>query len=628
MKEKEGKENFIKMPTQWKRQNYFSSTLLELEKNVAQKFDSCYKQLNTKCFVPFPLQYNECSLTALSRWAAEAPADTTTSSFPVSTSSFRKCMQCHRFGHYEMECEEMKETFLLQTLAPAIRAEKMKKLHTPPLNVKIDTFLTANLTPGEPFVTLPEPTSPTAAMASAVAPHVPINRLTPSSPSKRRRSSAESWDASAIVVSNTPTTVCKVCHSHYKEEDILLCDGCDAPYHYQCLQPPLQGVPVEEWFCDACLAYESDVSSIVDLEPCHGFVIEQRKRRKTSMLLGNTTLGYPADGFSCAISVSAGQRHEFPVAHEDVIESEINRTEDDSWSNEDLDELDGIPIFSKPIDDYRSGTILGSPRLFQSTKNSKKRDRKKKMGKSITKETIIKPEMEVLQHSIENFDDITEHNVRPEKIIGALVTWNVSNGEIEIPTTSDSNETQNEKEISNYDDNKTMQIGSVVTLDHFNTFALVRLLPGGDMIASTLSNAVKETAQSTSSLATCQTAIGSCNLGSCIWIPVKSLGLVQQVPEAATKEKSSSNLANALRSELTRRKLSARPFYSNNDEEQQRCLPTSTLSPSNSAETAGVFQAERIIDERIRKDTFTKEYLIKWKGYGVEDCTWEPEVRI
>jgi len=628
VKEKEGKEHFIKMPRQWKRQNYLSSTLLELEKNIAQKFDSCYKQLNTKCFAPITLQYNECSLTALSRWAAEAPADTTASSYPVSSSSFRKCMQCHRFGHYEMECEEMKETFLLQTLAPAIRAEKMKKLHTPPLSVKSDTFVTANLTPGEPFVTLPEPTSPSTATASAVAPLVHMNRLTPSSPSKRRRSSVESCDASVIAVSNTYATVCKVCHSHHKEEDILLCDGCNAPYHYQCLQPPLRGVPVEEWFCDACLAYESDVSSTADLEPCHGFVIEQRKRRKTSMLLGNTALGYPADGFSCAISVSAGQRHEVPVAHEDVIEGEIKTMEDDSWSNEEVDELDGIPIFSKPIEEHRSKTIMGSPRLFQSTNISKKKDRKKKMGKAISKEKIVKSEMDQLQQPFEIFDDITEHNVRPEKIIGALVTWNASNGETKIPTTTDSSGTKNEKEIREYDDKKTMQIGSVVTLDHFNTFALVRLLPGGETIASTLSNAVKETAQSTSSLATCQTAIGSCNLGSCIWIPVKSLSLVQQVAEAVTKEKSSSNLANALRSELTRRKLAARPFYSNNDDEQQRRLPTSTTSPSNSAETAGVFQAERIIDERIRKDTLTKEYLIKWKGYGVEDCTWEPEKNI
>ncbi|XP_070828463.1 PHD and RING finger domain-containing protein 1 [Chaetodon trifascialis] len=49
-------------------------------------------------------------------------------------------------------------------------------------------------------------------------------------------------------------TSCEVCGDSDREDRLLLCDGCDAGYHMECLTPPLDSVPVEEWFCPECEA--------------------------------------------------------------------------------------------------------------------------------------------------------------------------------------------------------------------------------------------------------------------------------------------------------------------------------------------------------------------------------------
>uniref|UniRef100_A0A673N1S5 PHD and RING finger domain-containing protein 1-like n=1 Tax=Sinocyclocheilus rhinocerous TaxID=307959 RepID=A0A673N1S5_9TELE len=50
-------------------------------------------------------------------------------------------------------------------------------------------------------------------------------------------------------------TSCEVCGGQDREDRLLLCDGCDDGYHMECLTPPLDTVPVEEWFCPVCIAH-------------------------------------------------------------------------------------------------------------------------------------------------------------------------------------------------------------------------------------------------------------------------------------------------------------------------------------------------------------------------------------
>ncbi|XP_048869228.1 nucleosome-remodeling factor subunit BPTF-like isoform X7 [Brienomyrus brachyistius] len=52
---------------------------------------------------------------------------------------------------------------------------------------------------------------------------------------------------------------CRVCH---KLGDLLCCETCSAVYHLECVKPPLEEVPEDEWQCEICVAHK--VPGIMD----------------------------------------------------------------------------------------------------------------------------------------------------------------------------------------------------------------------------------------------------------------------------------------------------------------------------------------------------------------------------
>ena len=46
--------------------------------------------------------------------------------------------------------------------------------------------------------------------------------------------------------------LCDVCGSGDRDEEMLLCDGCDRGRHIFCLRPIAARVPTGPWFCPAC----------------------------------------------------------------------------------------------------------------------------------------------------------------------------------------------------------------------------------------------------------------------------------------------------------------------------------------------------------------------------------------
>eukprot|EP00956_Cyclotella_meneghiniana_P004158 scaffold5102_cov76-Cyclotella_meneghiniana.AAC.12 len=45
---------------------------------------------------------------------------------------------------------------------------------------------------------------------------------------------------------------CKVCGRDEDHANLLLCEACNEEYHTYCLDPPLECVPDDDWFCDSC----------------------------------------------------------------------------------------------------------------------------------------------------------------------------------------------------------------------------------------------------------------------------------------------------------------------------------------------------------------------------------------
>ncbi|XP_057692197.1 PHD and RING finger domain-containing protein 1 isoform X2 [Corythoichthys intestinalis] len=72
-------------------------------------------------------------------------------------------------------------------------------------------------------------------------------------------------DEEVTVGLDLEQTNCEVCGGSDREDRLLLCDGCDAGYHMECLTPPLDSVPVEEWFCPECVANNNNSGSEEEL---------------------------------------------------------------------------------------------------------------------------------------------------------------------------------------------------------------------------------------------------------------------------------------------------------------------------------------------------------------------------
>jgi len=53
---------------------------------------------------------------------------------------------------------------------------------------------------------------------------------------------------------------CQVCNHTDFEEQILLCDNCDGEYHTFCLDPPLDDIPLGNWYCPKCKPMVEDVA--------------------------------------------------------------------------------------------------------------------------------------------------------------------------------------------------------------------------------------------------------------------------------------------------------------------------------------------------------------------------------
>ena len=340
-----------------KRKGYASRSLQELEDIVSKKFfeSQLYKEsanlskkiaqtaappsspnestatsTTRKNFIPFALEYNESSITAISTWLGKqvhgdkkgnridnVGSDSRSNQYdrPTVAPMFRKCSVCKRFGHYEIECNELKEEQILdlarRTRVQATVRELAEKKTLP----KSGCFRFYQAVKGSRDERTKE--------------------LTPEG-------------ASPDGFANMRLT-CEVCHSGLDDVHMLICDGCDKLFHLFCLDPPLKQVPDGDWFCNECQGHSDAVNSDVEIEACDGFVIEQRKRpRSDRHLREDEGIGFPSDGWQTAIAVIG---NDVQVANENVSESPRSKRRRRASAPEEEVEIDGFKIVAKATSD-------------------------------------------------------------------------------------------------------------------------------------------------------------------------------------------------------------------------------------------------------------------------------------
>lgn len=47
--------------------------------------------------------------------------------------------------------------------------------------------------------------------------------------------------------------VCRICQSGLDEDQLLICSKCELSYHTYCLNPKIEKIPDDDWFCNNCL---------------------------------------------------------------------------------------------------------------------------------------------------------------------------------------------------------------------------------------------------------------------------------------------------------------------------------------------------------------------------------------
>ena len=152
------------IPIAYKRSGFLSLSLKQLESNIFSKFkksniftscsdqdlshDFCSKieveptlkhvRLHSDkigSFTPVSLLFNECSIAAISSWAAKEQ-DTAGEKLernsiryrPVPAPCFRKCNICKKWGHYDSECEEKDNVDILR-LAMGLKQQQKSLIY-------------------------------------------------------------------------------------------------------------------------------------------------------------------------------------------------------------------------------------------------------------------------------------------------------------------------------------------------------------------------------------------------------------------------------------------------------------------------------------------------------------------
>jgi [histone H3]-trimethyl-L-lysine4 demethylase len=69
-------------------------------------------------------------------------------------------------------------------------------------------------------------------------------------------SSKQSYGANGSAVASTSASGCQACGIDDDHANLLLCETCETEMHTYCLDPPLDGVPEDDWFCGTLVSFD------------------------------------------------------------------------------------------------------------------------------------------------------------------------------------------------------------------------------------------------------------------------------------------------------------------------------------------------------------------------------------
>ncbi len=219
-------------------------------KQIGKELSQTLVPQKTKRFSALPIAYNECSMSAFSKWAFSSP-DTheyrdmhkedallgppaLRADFPSSNQIFHLCQICRQWGHFELECADFSRSELRSVLdSEATKCQGLNSME------------------GHPDIDEKESSRSSKSPASLPRGCIFCNLPLP-----------------------TPTLVCNECAAH-----------C----HPRCAKYFHERTYLAEWLCPLCENKDSsrEFDSVVELEGCEGYVIEQTKLRP-NLSIGDT----------------------------------------------------------------------------------------------------------------------------------------------------------------------------------------------------------------------------------------------------------------------------------------------------------------------------------------------------
>ena len=153
----------------------------------------------------------------------------------------------------------------------------------------------------------------------------------PKSSNKIAKRSIDNSNIDKAIDVNVDEIKCQFCNKTDNEECMLLCDGCDLGYHTICLNPPLDNLPENDWFCPICITKQK-ISEIEEFA-C-------KKCKKTFKTFGGYKYHTDKDVCNQSKPLTARQQEKLLKPIKSKIDTKINDENEDYNENENQSDHD------------------------------------------------------------------------------------------------------------------------------------------------------------------------------------------------------------------------------------------------------------------------------------------------